>query len=224
MSDANAPNRKRASMKCGSEQANGGDSVAELVARSLRYSIGRTWSQSPAGRVYPYGTRLRLRGAHYRHVTIREDLMPSTAQQHAITTTRSDTRAVTIDAAASVVFDFVAEPENLPRWAVGFCRSIRRDEEVPGCWIVTTGQGDLPVRYVADRKLGVIDFYLSPAPGVEAAAFSRVVPNGDGAEYVFTQFQAPGMPDNVFEAQVRALAEELHVLRGLIRARAACPV
>lgn len=142
--------------------------------------------------------------------------------KHHAATTRSDTRAVTIESAANEVFEFIANPENLPRWAVGFCRSIRR-AEAPDRWIVTTAQGDLPVRYVTDAALGVIDFYLSPAPGVEAAAFSRVVPNGEGAEYVFTQFQAPGMPDEVFEGQVRALVEELHVLRGLIRARAVCP-
>jgi hypothetical protein len=32
MSDANAHSRKRASVKCGSEQVNGGDSAAELIA------------------------------------------------------------------------------------------------------------------------------------------------------------------------------------------------
>jgi hypothetical protein len=152
--------------------------------------------------------------------------MPSTTQHHA-TPTRSDTRAVTIEAAANDVFDFVADPENLPRWAVGFCRSIRRDREAGAGaserWIVTTAQGDLPIRYVTDRELGVVDFYLSPAPGAEAAAFSRVLPNGDGTEYVFTQFQARGTPDVVFEGQVRALVEELQVLRSLIRARVACP-
>lgn len=146
-----------------------------------------------------------------------------TTTKHRVATTRSDTRAVTIGAAANEVFEFVADPENLPRWAVGFCRAIRRDGGVPDRWIVTTAQGELPIRYVTDAALGVIDFYLSPAPGVEAAAFSRVVPNGEGAEYIFTQFQAPGMPDEVFEGQVHALAEELHVLRGLIGARAACP-
>ena len=143
---------------------------------------------------------------------------------HQAATTRSDTGTVTIAAPASDVFAFVADPENLPRWAVGFCRAIRRDGAAPGRWIVTTAQGDLPIRYVTEPTLGVIDFYLAPAPGVEAAAYSRVVPNGEGAEYVFTQFQAPGMSDAVFERQVRALAEELHVLRSLIGARAACRV
>jgi hypothetical protein len=151
-----------------------------------------------------------------------EDIMTST--KHTATTTRSDTRAVTIGAAPAEVFEFVADPESLPQWAVGFCRAIRRDDAAPGRWIVTTSQGDLPIRYVTDAALGVIDFYLSVAPGVEAAAFSRVVPNGEGAEYIFTQFQAPRMPDDVFEGQVRALVAELQVLRGLITARAACRV
>jgi hypothetical protein len=136
------------------------------------------------------------------------------------TSLRSDTQAVSIDAPAEQVFDFVADPENLPTWAVGFCRAICRAGDG---WLVTTAQGEVGIRYVTDRALGVIDFYLSPAPGVEAAAFSRVLPSGGGAEYVFTQFQGPGVPDEVFAGQVAALGEELHVLRALVRARAACP-
>jgi uncharacterized protein YndB with AHSA1/START domain len=141
---------------------------------------------------------------------------------HSAITTRSDTRSIAIDAPREHVFAFVADPENLPRWAVGFCRSIRRDEA--GRWIVSTGQGELPVRYETNEQAGTVDFHLTTAPDTELAAFSRVVANGDGAEYVFTQFQHPGMSDDAFEAQVRALGEELHVLRGLLHARAACPV
>jgi hypothetical protein len=147
--------------------------------------------------------------------------MPGTTNH--LRAARSDTRAVTIDAPAADVFAFVADPENLPRWAVGFCRAIRRDPEKAGQWIVSTAHGDLPIRFVTDSQRGTVDFYLTPTPAVEAAAFSRVMPNGLGAEYVFTQFQAPGMPDEVFDGQVQALVEELQVLRSLIQARIACP-
>jgi uncharacterized membrane protein len=135
------------------------------------------------------------------------------------TTLRSDTQAVSIDGPVEQVFDFLADPANLPKWAVGFCHSIRRDGDH---WMVTTAGGEVSIRYVTDRELGVVDFYISPAPGIEAAAFSRVLPRGGGAEYVFTQFQAPGMPDEVFTGQVHALLEELRILQSLIRARAAC--
>ena len=140
---------------------------------------------------------------------------------HAIVA-RTDTRTVTLAASPHDVFDFVANPENLPRWAVGFCHSIRRDEESADRWIVATGHGEITVRYATDRALGVVDFHLSPAPGVETVAYSRVIPNADGAEYIFTQLQAPGMPDDVFDAQVDALREELVVLQALVRARGSC--
>src|SRR5947199_10102695 len=86
-------------------------------------------------------------------------------------------------------------------------------------WLVTSPQGEVRVRYRTDEALGVIDFHLSPAPGVEALAASRVLPNGDGAAYVFTQFQTPGMPDDVFTGQVHALREELVILKALLEGR-----
>jgi hypothetical protein len=104
---------------------------------------------------------------------------------------------------------------------VGFCRGIRQEGDR---WLVRTAQGEVGIRYVTDRELGVIDFYIAPAPGVELAAYSRVLPCGKDAEYVFTQFQHPGMPDEVFASQVAALTDELHILQRLIRARAACSV
>lgn len=137
---------------------------------------------------------------------------------------RSNTHSVSIAAPVAEVFAFVADPENLPRWAVGFCKAIRRDSGRVGRWIATTGGGDLSIRYVTDEARGVVDFYFEPSPNVEVAAFSRVLPNAAGAEYVFTQFQSGGMPDDVFESQVRALIEELQVLRALIVARLACPL
>ena len=134
---------------------------------------------------------------------------------------RSSTESVTINVDHRHLFEFLADPYNLPKCAVGFCRAIRREGDR---WVVQTSQGEAAVRYVTHPDLGVVDFYIAAAPGLEVAAFSRVVPNADGAEYVFTQFQAPGMPDDLFESQVRALKEELVVLRALMHAQAACRV
>jgi hypothetical protein len=63
---------------------------------------------------------------------------------------------------------------------------------------------------------------MSPAPGIDVLAASRVVPRRTGSEYVFTQFQAPGMPDDVFDKNVRTLAHELTVLRALMEVE--CPL
>lgn len=132
---------------------------------------------------------------------------------------RSDTQSVTLDAPAPTVFALLAEPANLPLWAVGFCRAIRPGAEG---WIVTTSTGEVGLRYEVNRAAGTIDFRMTPAPGVELTAYSRVISNAEGADYVFTQQQAPGMTDDAFAHQVEALREELAVLRSLVRARAVC--
>ena len=133
----------------------------------------------------------------------------------------ADTQTITLPISAEEAFAFLVQPENLPRWAVGFARGIRDEGDA---WIVQTAQGEMPVRIAADAVRGTIDFHIGVAPGLEAVAYSRVVPNDSGAEYVFTQFQLPGMTDEVFAAQRAALAEELAILPILFRAQAACPV
>jgi hypothetical protein len=132
---------------------------------------------------------------------------------------RADTRSVSLDAQANAVFEYIADPRNLPRWAVGFAREVRSEN---GRWFVLTAHDEIALEVAADAALGTIDFHMSPSPGVSAVAYSRVLAAGDGAEYVFTQFQSDGMPDAVFEAQVTALREELTVLQSIIKARAAC--
>jgi hypothetical protein len=133
----------------------------------------------------------------------------------------ADTQTVSIPASPDGVFAFLAEPENLPRWAVGFAHGVRRDGDG---WTVQTAHGAVPVRVAADPGRGTVDVRLGIAPGTEAVAYSRLLPSGDGTEYVFTQFQQPGMGDDVFAGQRAALAEELALLPILFRARAACPV
>jgi hypothetical protein len=132
-----------------------------------------------------------------------------------------DTLAVSISAKREEVFEYLADPANLPRWAVGFARGVRRDGDT---WIVETAQGDVPIRIVTNSDVGTIDSYMTVAPGTEHVAYSRVVPNGAGAEYIFTLFQGPGMSDETFASQRAALAEELAILPLLFRAQMACPI
>ena len=132
---------------------------------------------------------------------------------------KSDTQTVSIDAEPSKVHTFLREVPNLPRWAIGFAKSVRRDGDA---WKLETGGGEMGLRLVTDADQGTVDFWLSPAPGVEALAASRVVPRGAGTEYVFTQFQAPGMSDEAFAQSVGTLGHELVVLKALLEVE--CPL
>lgn len=126
---------------------------------------------------------------------------------------RADTKTISIEADPGRVFRFVADPAQLPRWAVGFARAVRRDGDR---WLVVTGSGEVPVRVRADPATGIVDFVMSPEPGVEVTAWSRVLARGTAAEYVFTQVQAPGVPAEAFARSAAAVAHELAVLKSLL--------
>jgi hypothetical protein len=132
---------------------------------------------------------------------------------------RSDTHSVTIGAPPKDVLRFVGDGDNLPRWAIGFAKSVRACESG---WIVTTGQGEVPTSIAVDEETGAVDFRMEPVPGAEATAYARVVPNGDGAEFMFTQMQQPGVPDEVFDQLVSAVGHELAVLKALLEVE--CPL
>jgi uncharacterized membrane protein len=126
---------------------------------------------------------------------------------------KSDTQSISIDASIEEVFGFLSNPGNLPKWATGFCKDIRQESSR---WIAETPQGEMEVRYATNSNLSIIDFHMFPAPDVEGVAYSRILPNGEGSEYVFTQFQAPGMLDEVFQGQIESLKGELVLLKELM--------
>jgi Polyketide cyclase / dehydrase and lipid transport len=133
---------------------------------------------------------------------------------------RANTQSITIAAPPEAVFAVVADLARLPSWAIGFAEDIRQDG---GRWLVRTGGGrEVPIRVDADPGRGTVDYYMRVEPGGEVPAATRVVANGAGAEYVFTMFQPPGLPDEAFEAQIGELARELTVLKA--RVESSCPL
>ena len=132
---------------------------------------------------------------------------------------RADTKTISIDASPRDVTRFLADPANLPRWAVGFAKAVRREN---GGWKVETAGGEMALRIDADTATGIVDFVMSPRPGLEILAASRVVPRGSACEYVFTQFQAAGMSDEAFGKSIQALEHELKVLKAI--AEVQCPL
>jgi hypothetical protein len=133
---------------------------------------------------------------------------------------KSDTQTVRLQTDAKTAYDFIADPTNLPIWAVGFCRSIRPNGSK---WIVETGAGECPLEIDADPVHGTIDFHMEPVPNVKASAYSRIIECGAGSEYIFTQFSVPSAPEEMFAANVESLKEELVVLRSVLRSRQVCP-
>ncbi len=126
---------------------------------------------------------------------------------------KSETRSTMIDAPPATVFAFVSQPENLPQWAPAFARAVRRDGDH---WVATNAEGERRVKIDANPDCGTVDFLILVAPDFYFRAPTRVVPNGEGSEYIFTLFQAPGMDDGLFAGQVDGLADEFATLRRLL--------
>ena len=115
---------------------------------------------------------------------------------------RSDTQTITINVSKEKLFGFLSDPLNLPKWAVGLCKSVHEDADG---WIVETKLGEVGLNVVANSDLGIIDYHLSPALPIKIFVYSRVFPNGEWSEYIFTQFQFPLVTDGIFEEQKELL-------------------
>lgn len=134
---------------------------------------------------------------------------------------RAATLSVTIFAPVGKVFAFVADPMNLPLWSKSFCSSVRQEQSQ---WIAETPQGPIRIRIATHRQLGIADQFLSPAPGVEFMIPTRVVPNGDGAEFIFTLFQPDHLSEAEYQQEVALVRQELDVLRRILEGQSPAEV
>jgi hypothetical protein len=126
---------------------------------------------------------------------------------------RADTQTISIDAPASVVIDLITDPAEFPRWAAGFARGVQAEGDD---WLVDTGDAEVRLHLRVSHELGTVDFLLADAlPSREIGAFSRVVPNGRGCEFIFTQFLAGDIGEPELQDQRAVVAIELQTVRAL---------
>ena len=111
------------------------------------------------------------------------------------------------------VYDFVADPRNLPHWAAGLGKSVR---QVDGEWWASTGQGEVKVRFAASNELGVLDHVVAIGPGKEVHVPMRVVANGGGCEVVFTLYRQPGMSDEKYDEDAGLVEQALETLKRVL--------
>jgi hypothetical protein len=124
---------------------------------------------------------------------------------------KSHTVTAVLDAPKEDVFAYLSEIDNLPRWATEFARELRFED---GRAKVVNGLGEFYFSIDADVATGVIDMYAGPSEDELMLFPTRVVPLPDGRSvYSFTMFQAPGMPDDLFESQHASLQREFENIR-----------
>ncbi|HEU4450378.1 MAG TPA: hypothetical protein VFR63_10425 [Gaiellaceae bacterium] len=119
---------------------------------------------------------------------------------------RSETVTRVLPASKSEVFAYLADVENLPRWATEFARELKVED---GRYKVVNGLGEFFFRLEADPETGVIDMLAGPSEDEMALFPARVVElAGDRSAFTFTMFQGPEMPDELFRSQHASLLRE----------------
>jgi hypothetical protein len=126
---------------------------------------------------------------------------------------KSYTQSITVNASPQKLFHFLANPANLPKWAI-FCHGI----SLQGTdWMVQTDFGAAKIRFDIHEKLGIIDFYISLTPNLEMPSYSRILPNETGSEYLFTHLQPSDIPDDVYVRDVVGMIDkELAAIKQLM--------
>ena len=119
---------------------------------------------------------------------------------------RSETVTTVLPAPKEEVFAYLAEIENLPRWATEFARELKVEN---GRHKVVNGLGEFFFAIEADEATGVIDMRAGPTESEMALFPTRVVGLPDGrSAFTFTMFQGPGSSDELFESQHASLVRE----------------
>ena len=115
---------------------------------------------------------------------------------------------------AAAVYDFVADPRNLPRWAAGLARSEVRpngDE-----WAAESPFGKVRIRFAPRNSFGVLDHDVRLESGLTVHNPMRVIPVGEGSEFTFTLIRQPGMTDEQFARDRKAVEKDLQTLKELL--------
>lgn len=121
--------------------------------------------------------------------------------------------SVSINRPANQIYEFAANPQNLPQWASGLSGSI---QNIAGDWIAESPMGRIQVKFAEPNHYGVLDHEVTLPSGATVYNPMRVFPNNDGSEVVFTLYRRPDMSDQQFAEDAQAVASDLQRLKRLL--------
>jgi hypothetical protein len=120
---------------------------------------------------------------------------------------KTATHTLPLQSPKTKAFAFLADLNNLPKWATAFCKGLKKDAE--GRDKVITPGGEIFFKILADESTGVIDMFGGPTEAQMTYWPARVVDRpGHGSLFIFTAMQHPGVTDESFVRQCEGLKEE----------------
>lgn len=121
-----------------------------------------------------------------------------------------------IDRLPRDVYEFAANPANLPAWAAGLASGV---EQVDGDWVTESPMGRVVVAFTAANSYGVLDHDVRlPSGETVYNPMRAIADDADGCEVVFTVRRRPGMTDADFERDADTVAADLARLKRVLEA------
>jgi hypothetical protein len=124
--------------------------------------------------------------------------------------------SVSIQRSAAEAYEFLALPENFPRWASGLGASLRR---AGADWIAETAEGPATVRFTERNSRGVLDHSVTLPRGGSVYVPLRVIESGNGCELVLTLFRLPGMSEEKFVADAAWVMRDLQAAKRILEGK-----
>ncbi len=132
-----------------------------------------------------------------------------------MSTQETRTLTVTIDAPYEVVTADLADPARHLEWATEFFAGPgRQQEDGSVIAMVPMMGGEVRFQVAGDPKAGIIDLLLAPVGAPYGPPLPvRIVPNGDGADVLWTLARMPGADDEAWEQGLESMNRELFALK-----------
>lgn len=125
----------------------------------------------------------------------------------------SRTITIWIDKAPRDVYDFAANPENLPIWATGLADGVWKAGDE---WKANSPSGVVTLQFTPPNAHGILDHRVILPTGETVEVPMRVITNGTGSEVQFTLFRQPGMSESQFAADAAWVERDLQTLKRVL--------
>ncbi|WP_432968170.1 SRPBCC family protein [Dactylosporangium sp. CA-233914] len=120
---------------------------------------------------------------------------------------------VHVDQSPERVYEYAADPANLPEWAPGLCDAVEREGDR---WFADSGMGRIELTFAPANPFGVLDHDVRLPSGEVFHNPVRVVPHDNGSEIVFTLRRQDGMSDADFDRDTAAVRADLEALKRIV--------
>ncbi len=127
--------------------------------------------------------------------------------------TRSVTKSVDINVPVRKLFEFLADGENWPLWAIANMKSVKKRGD--GWYDTITKFGEGKIKLHLDSEKGLLD-HTWQDPQAQWTVPARAIPNGTGSTFLMTLFQPPQMSDEDFDKAMKDMDKEFARLKDIL--------